>query len=55
MKRFVEELERALIICSMCPTGQRVQDYLDEKKRKEEEDRAAIERGEPIPVERKRP
>lgn len=55
MKRFVEELERALIICSMCPTGQRVQDYLDEKKRKEEEERAAIERGEPIPVERKRP
>ncbi len=37
MKQYVKELERALSICSMCPTGLRVRDYLEEKKRKEEE------------------
>ena len=49
MKRFVDELEKALTICAMCPTGQGVRDYLEEKRQKEEAEKAAIARGETIP------
>lgn len=54
MKRYVDDLEKALTICSMCPTGESVRDYLEEKRRKEEAEKEALARGETIPEEPRR-